>query len=72
MSDKTTRTRVGVTLTKLYLDALDYLVGEGIYTSRGDAIMEALRLLFGTHGIAPFYPKGAEFESEGFDREAAP
>ena len=60
MSEKAAKTRVSVTVTKSYVDALDHLVEEGIYLSRGEAVLEALRLLFGAYGIAPFYPRGAE------------
>ena len=37
------KTRVSVTMTKLYVDAIDSLVEEGIYLDRGEAILEALR-----------------------------
>jgi len=48
------KTRVSVTLTKPYLDALDRLIEEGGYVDRGEAIMEALRRLFRHYGIKPF------------------
>lgn len=53
MSDKA-KTRVSVTLTKAYLEALDRLVQEGIYLSKGEIVMEALRSLFRERGIEPF------------------
>ena len=53
-SDKA-KTRVSITITKTYLEALDGLVEQGIYLSRGDAILEALRGLFKSYGIEPFY-----------------
>jgi Arc/MetJ-type ribon-helix-helix transcriptional regulator len=48
------KTRVSVTLTKPYLDALDRLVEEGIYLGRGEIILEALRKLLRQQGIEPF------------------
>jgi hypothetical protein len=38
---KVKKTRISVTLTKPYLDALDRLVEEGVYLSRGEIILEA-------------------------------
>jgi len=52
-SDKT-KIRVSVTLTKPYLDALNRLVEEGIYMSKGTIILEALRDLLRRQGIEPF------------------
>ena len=60
MSEKNFKIRVSVTLTKPYLDALDRLVDEGIYLSKGEAILEALRRLLRSYGIEPFAEKGAE------------
>lgn len=37
------KTRISVTLTRPYLDALDHLVAEGVYLSRGEAVLEGLR-----------------------------
>jgi len=48
------KTRVSVTMTKAYVEALDHLVEEGLYLGRGDIILDALRLLFRRHGIEPF------------------
>jgi Arc/MetJ-type ribon-helix-helix transcriptional regulator len=48
------KTRVSVTLTKAYLDALDRLVEEGIYLSKGEIILEALRSLLRQQGMEPF------------------
>jgi len=53
MGDKEKK-RVGVTLTKLYLDAMDGLVRGGVYPRRSDLINDALRLLFKHYGIEPF------------------
>ena len=55
MSDKAARNRVSLTLTKVYIDALDHLVEEGIYLEHQAAIRAALRLLFRHHKIEPFY-----------------
>lgn len=52
--------RVYLTLTKTFRDALDYLVEEGIYNDRQEAIRDALRIHFGAKGIPPFYPQEAE------------
>lgn len=46
--------RVSVTLTQVYLDAVDRLVDEGIYRGRGEVVMEALRDLFRKQEITPF------------------
>ena len=67
MSDQATRIRVSLTLTKVYIDALDQLVEEGIYMEHQDVIRAALRLLFQFHGIEPFTDKGAEIEPEKVD-----
>jgi len=53
LSDKA-KTRVSVTLTKPYLDALNHLVEEGIYLTKGEIILEALRSLLRQQGIEPF------------------
>ena len=52
-SDKT-KTRVSVTLTRPYLDAMNRLVEEGVYMSKGAIIVEALRDLLRRRGIEPF------------------
>jgi len=46
--------RLTLTLTKVYVEALDYLVDEGLYMEHQDAVRTALRLLFRHHGIEPF------------------
>lgn len=46
--------RLTLTLTKVYVEALDYLVDEGLYMEHQTAIRAALRLLFRHHGIEPF------------------
>ena len=52
--EQAARTRIGVTITKPYLDALNHLVENGIYRSKGEVVLEALRILLGRHGIEPF------------------
>jgi len=46
--------RLTLTLTKVYVETLDYLVDEGLYMEYQDAIRAALRLLFQHHKIEPF------------------
>jgi len=60
MADKVVKSRISVTMTEAYVDALDYLVGEGLYLNRGEAVLEALRNLFKSYGIEPFAMKGVE------------
>ena len=48
------KTRVSVTMPGPYLDALDRLVEEGIYLSKGEAVLEGFRLIFRRHGFKPF------------------
>jgi len=57
MSDSATRIRLTLTLTKVYVDALDWLVEEGLYMEHQVAIRDALRHLFKFHGIDPFSEK---------------
>lgn len=54
------KTRVSVTMTKPYLDALDRLVEEGIYLGRGEAILDALRGFLKEKGVEPFCPEAEE------------
>ncbi len=63
MSDKPEKTRVSVTMTGAYTDALDVLVGKGLYLNRGEAVLEALRALFKIYGIEPFASKSAEIKA---------
>jgi Arc/MetJ-type ribon-helix-helix transcriptional regulator len=51
---KAEKIRVSVTMTKPYLDALDRLMEDGIYLSRGEIVLEALRSLLKQQGIEPF------------------
>ena len=46
--------RLSVTLTGPYLEALDRLVGDGVYASQGEAVKDALRRLFRHYGVEPF------------------
>lgn len=50
-------------MTEAYTDALDVLVEKGLYLNRGEAVLEALRLLFRSYGIEPFATKSAELET---------
>ena len=59
------KTRISVTLTRPYVDALDRLVEEGIYLSKGEIIMEALRRLFRRHGLEPFRLLEGPLEESG-------
>ncbi|GAI10052.1 unnamed protein product [marine sediment metagenome] len=43
---KPVKTRLGVVLTKFYIDGMDNLVKRGIYLERQDCLREGLRLLF--------------------------
>lgn len=51
------RERIYLTLTRPYMDALNHLVNEGIYMERQTVLREALRRLFRSYGIHPFYPE---------------
>ena len=51
------KTRLSVTMPKPYIEALDILVDKGLYLSRGEAILQAVRDLFGEHQIELFYKK---------------
>ena len=54
---KKVKRRLSLTLTGVYVEALDRLVGDGIYLEHQVAIRAALRLLFRHHRIEPFYSK---------------
>lgn len=51
---KNVKRRLSLTLTPVYVKALDQLVDEGIYMEHQVAIRAALRLLFRVHRIEPF------------------
>lgn len=57
--------KLDVTMTQAYIDALDRLVGEGLYLNRGEIILEALRGLLREHGIEPFCTEVAEKNEKG-------
>jgi len=59
------KSRVSVTLTRPYLDALDHLVEEGIYLSKGEVVLEGLRLIFRRHGLDPFRLLEGPLEESG-------
>jgi len=46
--------RYQVTLNKLYRDAIDKLIEEGLYMDKQAVIKDALRLLFRLYRIEPF------------------
>ena len=47
--------RFSVTLTSIYIEALNTLVERGIYLEPQVAIRDAMRILFRRHKIEPFY-----------------
>jgi len=60
MSDSATRIRLTLTLTKVYVDALDRLVEMGVFMEHQVAIRDSLRRTFRAYGLEPFTDKGAE------------
>jgi len=58
------KTRISVTLTRPYLEALNHLVKEGVYLNKGEIILEALRCLLRQQGIKPFYMELVEKSEE--------
>jgi len=54
------KTRVSVTMSQLYVETLDRLVDEGVYLSRGEVILDSLRLFFKQLGIESFSKKEPE------------
>ena len=57
---KTVKRRYSLTLTRIYVEALDQLVERGFYLEPQVAIRAALRLLFRHHKIEPFYSELVE------------
>ena len=55
MSEKGGKRRYSLTLTRVYVEALDQLGEKGIYLEHQVAIRGALRRLFRYHKIEPFY-----------------
>ena len=51
------KTCITVTLTEVYLDALDRLVEKGVYVSQQSAIRDALRYLLRFQRMEPFSQK---------------
>ena len=64
MVESTDRTRIGLTLTRVYLEALDHLVDEGIYMEHQDAIRDSLRKTFRAYGLETFTDKETEPEAD--------
>ena len=60
MNNKMKKTRVSVTMSQLYVETLDRLVDEGVYLSRGEVILDSLRLFFKQLGIESFSKKEPE------------
>lgn len=48
------QSKLDVTMTQDFVDALDRLVEKGLYLNRGEIIREALRDLLRQQGIEPF------------------
>ncbi len=57
---KAEKRRYSLTLTRVYVEALDQLIDEGIYLEHQVAIRSALRRLFRYHRIEPFYSELVE------------
>ncbi|GAG95265.1 unnamed protein product [marine sediment metagenome] len=51
---KSDKTRVSITLTEAYVEALGDLVKEGIYLNRGEVVNDALRRLFISYNMEQF------------------
>ena len=74
--EKAEKRRLSLTLTRAYVDPLDHLVAEGLYTEPQEAIRAALRFLFRRHELEPFWvPEGPPEEGgegeEGSDGDVA-
>jgi len=44
-------------MTRPFVETLDSMVEEGVYLSRGEAVLEGLRILFKQRGRDPFSEK---------------
>ena len=64
MMPKNFKRRFSLTLTRVYVEALDQIVDSGFYLEPQVAIRAALRHLFRHHGIEPFAEKGAALEGD--------
>ena len=58
--ERKVRTRVSITMTQAYVDALDQLVEDGIYFTRGEIVLDALRRFFKEKGIELRYQMEVE------------
>ena len=65
MSEKLTKKRVSVTLTRPYLDAMQVLVEARLYESRAELLRAALRRLFRHYALKPFAGDGGGRGREG-------
>lgn len=54
LSDKATRTRISLKLTKVYVEALDKLVDVGVYEDRAELIKDGMRRIFRQYEMKPF------------------
>ena len=54
MMSENDKRRFSVTLTPIFVEALDRLVKKGLYLDNQDAIRDALRRLFRFHGFETF------------------
>ncbi len=54
MSDKKAGTRISLTLTNVYIEALDKLVDVGVYADRAEAVKDGLRRVFRSYEMKPF------------------
>ncbi len=51
---KTKKTRISITMTQPYLDAMQVLIDEGIYLTKGEFVLEALRDRLKDYDLALF------------------
>lgn len=63
--EKAEKIRVALTLPRVYVDALDHVVGEGLFMDRQEAIRATLRLYFEIRGIPPFWVPVRPPEEDG-------
>ena len=59
-TDKAAKIRISLTLTKVYVDALDQLIDAGVYATRVEVIKDGLRRVFRSHEMPPFAFKKIE------------
>ncbi len=53
-TDKAAGTRISLTLTKVYVEALDQLIDAGVFESRTEIIKDGLRRVFRSYEMKPF------------------